>query len=295
MPTETYKYYRVLNQDNPSKGGSHLDEKLHSITGFYCDDYIHQVTQEGGEIVNIVVDESEFKDHYSVGLVILPIEYKTPTNIEKSLENLVGKYGLSNIHFTDILGQKILKDKRDEFLSEFKSIVEPISMSCISISKNISDIKEALNKEAPTREEIFHSLLWSCFNDIVNAFPEHSVFHIHTEQEYSMDGDLKDIGIKYFQKLYGGIEQLSEEQNKRFSICKHPHFFTKDALFFSSVSDLLAYGGNKLQNKIDKGVPDKKIIKEHQELLQLLNKTFDNYFGMSSQKLTNLVGSVKSC
>lgn len=295
MPTETYKYYRIINQDAASEGGSQLAEKLKSITGFYPDDYIHPVTEEGGEIVNIVVDESEFKNHFSVALVILPIEYKTPTKTEKELENLIKNYGLDNIHFTEIFGQKVLGARRDQFLEDFTSIVEPIPMSCFSISKDLDSIKRALGEDSPTREEIYHCLLWSCLEAIVEAFPEHSIFHVHTEQEHSMDGDLRAIGESYFNKLYGGIEQLSERQRKKFSICKHPHFFSKQALFFSSIADLLAYGGNKLQNKIDKGVPEKKIIKEHKALLSTLNKTFNNLSGMPSKELSGLIASNETC
>ena len=211
MPVETYKYYRIINKDSTSKGGSPLAEKLHSITGFYPDDYIHPVTQEGGDIVNIVVDESEFKNHFSIALVILPIEYKTPGQTERALEELIDKYGLKNIHFTDIIGQNILgSSRRDQFLEDFISIVEPIPTSCISISKDLESIKESLGVDSPTREEIYHSLLWSCFKGIIDIFPEYSIFHIHTEQEHSLDGDLEVIARNYFEKLYSGIEHLSE-------------------------------------------------------------------------------------
>jgi hypothetical protein len=292
MTVETFKYYRVVNKDFLAKNDSKLAGKLHSLTGFYPDDYLQPVTQEGGEVVNIVIDESQFRDHYSIALIILPIEYKTPSAIESSLEVLINKYGLRNIHFTEIIGQKSLGDRRDQFLEEFIAIVGPIPKLCFSMSLDIENIKQALGEETPTKEKIYHSLLWSSLRDVIKTLPEYSVFHIHTEQEHSMDGDLDAIGRNYFEKLYGGIEQLSEETDKKFSICKHPHFFSKNALFFSSVADLLAYGGNKLQNKIDKGVPRKKIIKEHKVLLETMKKVFDNLSGMPSPELAEIVSSV---
>lgn len=270
---------------------SDLAEKLHSITGFYPDDYMYPVIENSGEIVSILVDESEFKKHFAVALVILPIEYKTPTKIESSLERLIHDYSLDNIHFSEIFGQRILGHRRDEFLNEFISIVNPIPMSCIAISQNIEKIKRVAAKSTSSREAIYHCLLWNCVEKIIKVFPEHSVFHIHTEQEHSMNGNLRSIGESYFNKLHSGIKHISTRQDKKFSICKHPHFFSKQALFFSSVSDLAAYGTNKIQNKIDNGVPNRKIVKEHKALLRTLNKTFDNKSGMGSKELVALVSS----
>ena len=60
-----YKYYRLVNQDNKTHDASPLSMKLHSITGWYSNDYIKPVIREGGNLLSIISDESTFKDHYS--------------------------------------------------------------------------------------------------------------------------------------------------------------------------------------------------------------------------------------
>lgn len=289
---QDHKYFRILNNDDKAQGGNLLAEKLLSITGFYPDDYLDPVTTQGGEIVNIIVDESIFKNHYSIALVIAPIELKTPLEIEAKLEALIEKYDLKNIHFSEIFGKKSLGMKRDDFLSEYKNIVAHIPLSCVSVSKSLGELKENHLLVNSTNEEIFHSLFWSCFQSIIETFPEHSIFHLHTEQEYSLDGNLEVMAKKYFDKLYSGIAHTKQHQNKHFSVCKHPHFFTKKALLFSSISDLLAYGSNKLQNKIDVGVPPNKILKEHNKLLLLMKSVFNNYSGMPSKKIVDIIDGI---
>lgn len=289
---QKHKYFRILNNDIKAKGGYPLAETLFSITGFYPDDYIDPVKTQGGQIVNIIVDESIFKGHYSVALVIAPIDLTVPKEVEAKLEVLIKKYNLNRIHFNEIFGKKALGAKRDSFISEYESIISQIPLSCVTVSKNINELEDNVLSKNSTNEEIFHSLLWSCFQNIITVFPENSIFHIHTEQEYSFDGDLGVIGRKYFEKLYSGIAHTKSEQTKYFSVCKHPHFFTKNALLFSSISDLLAYGSNKLQNKIDSGVPHKKIIRQHRRLISLMKSVFNNYSGMPSKDLVNIFNDI---
>jgi len=96
--------------------------------------------------------------------------------------------------------------------------------------------------------------------------------------------------VKLFRKLYSAIDSLSKSlPDKYISICKHPHFFTKKALFYSSLADFLAYGSNKLQNKIDLEINEKVIMKKYGVILRMFKIIFTNYSGLSSKKMIELI------
>jgi hypothetical protein len=289
----TYKYYRVLNKDDKHEDQSPLALKLFEITGFNTNDYIKPVIQEGGEIVTIIADESEFKGHFSSGLVILPyLNKEFEKSIETQLQELINKYGIKDIHFTSIFGKKrILKNKTKSFLKEYAAIVNKVPMACLSISKSKDALLTEMKVDTLSNEEIFFSLFWNNLDRILTKFPNNSIFHIYMEQEYSfVQNTYYNVSMKLFEKLYSGITQLYEKKpDKYMSICKHPHFFTKKALYYSSLSDFLAYSSNKIQNKIDSGISDMKIMKKYKSTLKIFKKIFQNYSGLSSRKLIELI------
>lgn len=292
-----YKYYRLVNQDDKTKDLSPLSMKLHSITGEYSNDYIKPVIKEGGNLLSIILDESKFKDHYSVSLIIMPfLENEFLQSTEKKLENLVKMYSIEAIHFTEIFGRlKILKDKRYAFLEKYVEIVKTIPMACLSISKNKMKLLQEMGKTSASEEDLFFSLFWNSFERVISAFCDYNVFHIHFEQEDDLNTKkYRDIGIRLFEKLYSGINQLYDRYPEKYiSICKNPHFFSKQALLYSSLSDLIAYGGNKLQHKIDNGIPEKKIMIEYADLLKLIRNVFKNYSGLPSEKLITMINNVQ--
>ena len=293
MNNTTYKYYRVLNNDDKYEDQSPLSLKLKNITGFRVNDYIRPIIQEGGEIVTIIADESEFKGHFCSGLIILPYQKKEFQNkVETDLEELVSHYGIDNIHFTSIFGkEKILNDNTTTFLKEYSMIVNKVQMACLSISKSKDVLLAEMEVDKLSNEEIFFSLFWNNLRQVISIFPNHSIFHIYMEQEYSLDEKTyHSVAMKLFNKLYSGINQLySMVPDKYMSICKHPHFFTKKALYYSSLSDFLTYNSNKIQNKLDSGISDSKIMKEYKVPLQLFKNIFTNYSGLSSEKLIELI------
>lgn len=291
----TYKYYRVKNNDDKHEDKTPLSSKLKSITGYHCNDYIKPVIKEAGEICTIIADESEFKGHFSSGLVILPyLNKKILSDKESKLEKLIDKYALNDIHFTNIFGRKkILTDKRDSFLKEYSAIVNDVPMSCLSISKSKHVLLHEMKVETITNEDMFFSLFWNNFERIIASFPNYSIFHIYMEQEYRIaPQNYNTVALKLFNKLYSGIDQIyALFPDKYISICKHPHFFTKKALLYSSLADFLAYSSNKLQNKIDLGISDAKIINEYGDLLRLFKVIFKNYTGLPSRKIVKLINN----
>ncbi|WP_224981209.1 PIN domain-containing protein [Geomonas agri] len=290
----THKYYRLLNNDDKSLDTSSISQSLSKITGFGSNDYIRPVVAGGGDIISVVADESEFKGHFSSGMVVLPyqnVKVELPS-VERKLEALINKYGLVNIHFTELFGRsKILKHKLPDFLADYLEIVRNPHMTCLSISKTDKELLEVFRCSKATREEIFFMLFWNNMDRLVNAIPNNSIIHIYMEQEYSLDNrSFIKPADKLFSKLHSGISQLIERRpDKYISICKHPHFFTKKALYYSSLSDLISYASNKIQNKIDVGVNEKKIIKEYRPVLRLLKALFPNTSGLASEKLVELI------
>jgi len=291
-----YKYYRIVNEDDKSKDISHLSMKLHSVTHWYSNDYIKPVIKEGGNLFNIISDESNFKNHYSVSLVMMPfLENNFLQATEAKLADLVKQYSIKTIHFTDIFGsKKILRDKRNDFLERYTEIVKTIPMSCLSISKNKDKLLLEMGMHDASDEELFFFLFWNSFERIIAVLDNHNIFHIYVEQEYDLNPNkYRDIALKLFEKLYSGINQLYEKYpDKYISICKHPHFFSKQALLYSSLGDLVAYVANKIQHKIDVGVPENKIVGEYAELLKLMRNVFKNYSGLPSRELINMVNNV---
>lgn len=292
-----YKYYRLVNQDDKTKDLSPLSTKLHSITGWYSNDYIKPVIKEGGDLLSIISDESKFKDHYSVSLIIMPfLENKFLQTTEQKLMELIKLYSIEAIHFSEIFGsKKILKDKRNAFLEKYVEIVKTIPMSCLSISKNKDNLLREMGITSASDEGLFFSLFWNSFERVISALSDYNVFHIHFEQEYDLNPKkYRDIGLRLFEKLYSGLDQLYDRYpDKYISICKHPHFFSKQALLYSSLSDLIAYAGNKLQYKIDSGIPENKIMGEYLNLLKLIRNVFKNYSGLPSKELITMVNNVQ--
>jgi len=289
-----YKYYRLTKIDDP-KDLSLLSLELYKITGFYANDYIKPVIKEGGQLYTILSDESEFKKHFCVSLLIIPfMELKSIPSLENELVKLVHEYNIEFIHFTDFFGQnKVLGDKRNEFIDKYVGIVSKIpNMACLSLSKNKDKILLDLGRTDITNEELYFQLFWNNFERIIPAFSNEDIFHIWIEQEYDLDNTKKhkDNAEKLIKNLYSGIHTMELKFPDRYiSICKYPLFFSKKALLYSSLSDLVAYTSNKIQNKIDTGVPKKKIQNEYNILLSIIRRVFKNYTGLESKELIELI------
>jgi len=77
---DEYKYYRITYEDGSLRDSSPLSINLHSITGFYASDYVKPVVTERGHIFQVVSDESCFKDHYCVCLIVFEHQHKKKCN-----------------------------------------------------------------------------------------------------------------------------------------------------------------------------------------------------------------------
>lgn len=289
---DKFKYYRIKNDDEKSDDSTTLSKQLYKVTGHYSNDYINPVINPSGDLCTILSDESEFKGNYGVCLVMIPfLDMNFLNRVEKELEDLVLQFGIEKIHFTDIYGSKQLKNRRDEFITKYTEIVNQIPKSALFIGKNKEELLIELNETEMSNEEVYFTLFWNNFERVITIpNTQNNIYHISFEQEYSLEGKIEKIADNTFRKLYSGIDQLYEKYpDKYISICKHPHFHSKTALLYSSLADLAAYIPNKIQQKIDLGVPNHKIIKNFKSELNLIKTTFQNYSGLGSKELIQII------
>lgn len=293
----TYKYYMLKNTTTEPNLDDELSKELHAITNWNPNDYIKPVVEISGDIINLISDESKFKNHHCVGIIALPFQKPEFYNkIEDELENLTSTYGINSIHFNELFGpKKILGNKLEEFITEYSKIVSNIGpATCFALSLNENQLLDNLGKTKLSNNDIYYNLFWNNLYRLAMIIKEKSIIHIYAEQEYSLD--YKSISNKLFfndvERFYAGISQLEGNVDKYLSICKHIKYFTKKALLFSSLSDLVAYSTNKIQNKIDSGVPEKKIIRNYGLLLKTIKQVFSNYKNLSSPEIVNLIDKV---
>lgn len=292
---EKYKYYRIVYNDKRNYSNSGLSKKLYSITKYNPEDYFKPVIEEGGDILEIISDESEFKEHICVSLIVLPFlnkEYKN--SIEEKLEDLIRIYNIDNIHFSEIFSRSSpIRNCIEKFLEKYIEIVSVIKMSCLSFSENKIDLLNKLKLKESTNEELFFILFWNLFERIVIIFKNNDIFHLWFEQEYSLDiKAMNRIAQKLLDKLYSGLDYVySKHPEKYISVLnKDVHFFSKKALLYSSLADLVAYGSNKIKQKIDSGIPIKKIKRNHFLLMKTIKSIFINYSGLPIECLKVMEG-----
>ena len=134
---------------------------------------------------------------------------------------------------------------------------------------------------------------WNCINSIANALGENSIYHLCNEQAHSLSpNSLESVGKNLFDHLHSGISQMNPK--KYFSICKHPHFFSKEAILYSSLSDISAYTTNKIQQKIEAEIPNSKIMSTNTIPLEVFTSVFNNYAGAPSSEAKQLFISVQA-
>ena len=282
------KYFRLIADTNDPRDESALSLKLKGITGFHSDDYVPPVIREAGELITLISDESHIKGHVAVSLVALPVlGSEKLCKYEDALADLVARFGIPHIHFSEIFGRKNVAGRNPtRFLDAYAQIVSSIPMSCLSLSKSRAELIRSFQEDGYSNEELFHSLFWNHVDRFAAKMVPHSVLHINREVDNNFT---KDECIQEFHKLLGGVAQIESLRRHRHSVCRHPHFFTKKALLYSSVADLAAYGSNLIQYKLDTGVAAKKVARRYKPLLVVLKRVFTNYTGLASAELVALV------
>lgn len=296
MNIEPYKYYRFYLNHDVQRDKSELSQKLLAITGFSIDDYIAPVETLAGEIISLFSDESRTKNQYAVSVVVTRHQKMNDfILIENQLESLVKGYGLNHIHFRDFFGRtqttSLSRQNKKSFMQEYTGIVRGITLACNAQSHNISHLK-AVFGEAP-EHELYFQLFLNVVQYTIAPFPEHSIFHLYREQPINMfPVPSREGQKKLIHEYWTGIREIIKRENKYFSFCNHPHFFSKRALLISSLTDLAAYTSSVVQNQIERGVPPNKILRDKSKLLSLFKTVFPNYSGFTSFELIDLLNQV---
>jgi len=265
---------------------------LKELTGYGPNDYIKPVRYFSENIFNVYSDESFFKGHYCVSVIVMQANKTLQKQINRELNSLVEKYEIDTIHFTDLFRKKQLGNKRDQFINEFTDIVSKVNLTCLAMSENRDTMLNFFNKGDIKDEIIYHNMFWLVMEELISSAKDDYVINIWKEQEnnftsqHTIDIQNKLIeGIKYIYMRY---------PEKYFSICKYPTIFMKKELLMSSLADLIAYSVNKIQNKIDNGIPTKKIEKEYRVLLIAIRTIFNNYNCLGSEELVSLIDNVEN-
>ncbi len=284
------KYYRVYIDNETPHDLSETSVKLHEITGCYADEYITPVTSLSN-IFTIISDEFAFKGHYCVGLVIMPYDNadQKARECEPLLESLCNEYKLNNIHFTNIIGSSSLGRRRDRFLQSYIDIVSNERMWAASFSVDKSEFLSDLPFQNVNDSDLYFILFWNVMEVVAEELPLESIFHLYFEQENNLSVNL---ATNYISKLRDGINQCESLRQRHCSIVRHPMFFSKKALLFSSLSDLAAYSDNILQQKLDTGIPKSKILKNHNSLVETTRKVFKSYTSLHQAKQSQGAGNL---
>jgi hypothetical protein len=277
----------VLSPEN--KDDSPLSIKFRLITSHGIEYYHPTLTDKHRDIVSIISDESEFGDHLCVSHILLwYLSTDELMSYETRLDNLIAKYSIPSIHFADLFGRKkiLTPIRRRQFLIDYAAIVSEIPSFCTSFSASKSYVLDKVGDIFQKTDDLYTAIRWSNLERIVPILRPYSVIHIFTEQE---DNFTDNYGRNLVLRLHQWIQGSEVIKNSGHSVCINPFVFTKKALLYSSLADLVAYVSNKVQTKIDHGVPEKKIMSQYKEMLSLIKAVFRGYDNLTSQKLVHLI------
>lgn len=283
--SQSYKYYRFYLDHEEKRDNSKLSLELRKITGLSVDDYIKPVVAGGGEIVCLLSDESTTKDFYSVSIIITKYKWDDEfQSLEGKLEKLLSKYNIRHIHFPKIFGRtegSLNPQQRRSFAVDYYEAVKDTPLACLSFTQHREDLKKI--SESNSDNDLFLQLFLNAVQHTIAPFPQNSIFHIYREQTLDLGAiPTREQQLRLIMEHTGGINAVLERSDKYFSFCKHPQYFTKRALFPSSVSDLAAYSSSVIENQLERRVPTPKIIKNNRILLRLVKRIFTNYSGFSN-------------
>ncbi|TET06179.1 MAG: hypothetical protein E3J83_06360 [Candidatus Atribacteria bacterium] len=295
---DKYKYYRITYNHKTNENNSELASNLYSITQYYPKDYYKPVSKLDGPILEIISDESNIDGYYCVSLILMNfLEKELKKSIESKLKNLINIYGMNNIHFYEIFGRpNIIGNKIEGFLKEYIEIISVIpNMACLSISKNKTNILNEIGVKKSTNEEIYFNLFWNLIGRALYPFADGSIFHIRYELQDSLETrSINKIAKKSIDKFDSGLKFIFEKYPEKYiSILKRVLTFEKQALLYSSLSDLIAYATNKIQRKINLEIPLKKIQKNNLLLLKTVKSIFKNYSGLSSKEIISMIDNIQ--
>ena len=281
------RYFAVFVPEN--KDTSPLSLKFRAITSHGIEYYHPPLTSKHRDIVSIISDESEFKNRLCVSHILLwYLSANKLAAYETRLDNLIAPYGISSIHFTELFGrEKILTPvQRRQFLVDYAKIVSEIPLFCTSFSISRDKVLHKVGDIFQKTDDLYTAIRWSNLERIVPILRPYSVIHIFTEQENNLTDK---YGQNLILRLHQWIQGSEVVKKSGHAVCTNPFVFSKKALLYSSLADLVAYASNKVQAKIESGIPEKKILLQYTELFSLIKTVFRGYDNLTSRELVRLI------
>jgi hypothetical protein len=277
----------ISTKTNPSQFEKDVYDKL----GSYPDDFINPI-RFIGEIIYILIDESNIDDYYAVsGIIVLKSEIEKNQNIKCKLNDLVDKYNIDNIHFTDIFGRKkVLGAKKKAFLKEYVELVKGLDLKSFSVCMSEAELKNYLKVKSVTKEQCYIALVWKMMFDIliylISQYGHNLIIEMWRENENITDEKriLHQININDLIKSFPFAN---------ISIYRHYLIFMKEEILFSSLSDFVAYLTIGLNPKMKAKFSAKELVNNFYDLLIIYNEIFDDTFGMKNIELEQLLTIVR--
>lgn len=268
-----------------------FDQNVYKELGYYPDDYINPVTIIN-DVVYVLIDESNIEDNYAVsGIVVLNSEIEQNQKVKIELRELVDKYNVDYIHFTDIMGRKkILGNKKKFFINEYINIVKGLELKSFSVCMSEAELKKWLRLNSITKEQCYNALTWKMmFNVLIYATHKYGNDLI-IEMWRESENITKEKRILHQVNIKGIIDKFPFAN---ISIYRHYIMFYKEEILYSSLSDFIAYLTIGLYPKLKAGHSTKKLVNNYYDLLVIFNEIFEDTIGMKSEGLEQLLSIVK--
>ena len=267
-----------------------FEKTVFQTLGHYPDDYISPI-RSIGEVVYVLIDESNIGNHYAVsGVVVLKSELDRNINISSKLRDLIERYNIDYIHFTDIFGRKkILGDKRKSFVEEYINVIKDLNLKPFSVCMSESELKSYLSVDIITTEKCYMALTWILmFNILIYLTYEYGP-ELIIEMWRENENITNDKRILHQLNIKGVLEKFPFAH---ISIYRHYILFMKEELLFSSLSDLVAYLTIGVFPKIKSSYSPKELANNYYDLLRIFNQIFDDTMGMKNDGFDQLLSIV---
>lgn len=268
-----------------------FENSVFKVLGHYPDEYIDAV-KAIGDVIYIIIDESNIGDYYSVGgVVALKSEIENNRFVSSQLSELADKYNIDYVHFTEIFGRKkILGDKRKDFIKEYVEIVKILDLKPFSVCMSESELKNFLKIDVITKEQCYIALTWILMDKIlfylVLKYKEDLIIEMWRENENLT----LEKRILHQENANGIIRKFPFAH---ISIFRHYILFMKEEILFSSLSDFISYITIGICPKMKRNISPKELVNNYYDLLVIYNEIFKDSEGMGIEEFDKLLAMVR--
>ena len=273
---------------NPPQNLTEFDKEVYNKIGFYPSDFITPI-KTLTDVIYIIIDESSLNDYYCVsGVVVLKSELDNNLKVNADLHNLIEKYNIDYIHFTEIFGRdNLLGINKHKFIGEFTNIVNQLNTIPFTTCMAKDEICSWLKTTDVTTEQCYIALTWKLIFNIliycITTYGNNLIIEIWRES----DNTTNEKRLLHQQNC---IDLLKYFPFANISFYKDYLIFSKRNILFSSLADLVAYTTIRTFPKLN--ISAKKIIKNNNELFNLFKNSFHNTTYLKNDKFNDILNSL---